>query len=142
MTKFYILTSLKLTGETHFERWTTDTTLKEISSWSVKAQDPKDRTKSPEIGYPYEYPYPIPKTKKIMHWESEAFMMYHEETETQVGKHYTNDLHHIEADKNNPSTSNFMMAFIFALAFGFMIVRLGKENPKNQLSLLDNAPYY
>jgi len=114
-----------LTGETHFERWTTDTTLKEISSWSVKAQDPKDRTKSPEIGYPYEYPYPIPKTKKIMHWESEAFMMYHEETETQVGKHYTNDLHHIEADKNNPSTSNFMIAFLFALSFGFMIVRLG-----------------
>lgn len=77
-----------------------------------------------------------------MHWESEAFMMYHEETETQVGKHYTNDLHHIEADKNNPSTSNFMIAFLFALSFGFMIVRLGKENPKNQLSLLDNAPYY
>ena len=61
-----------MTGETHFERWTTDTTLKEISSWSLKAQDPKDRTKSPEIGYPYEYPYPIPKTKKIMHWESEG----------------------------------------------------------------------
>ena len=65
-----------------------------------------------------------------MHWESEAFMMYHEETETQVGKHYTNDLHHIEADKNNPSTSNFMIAFLFALAFGFMIVRLGKEAQK------------
>ena len=65
-----------------------------------------------------------------MHWESEAFMMYHEETETQVGKHYTNDLHHIEADKNNPSTSNFMIAFLFALSFGFMIVRLGKEAQK------------
>ena len=130
MTKFYILTFLKLTGETHFERWTTDTTLKEISSWSLKAQDPKNRTKSPEIGYPYEYPYPIPKTKKLMHFESRGFMMYHEETETQVAKHYANDLHHIEPDKHNPITSNFVVRFLFALAFGPFLVKLGKKTMK------------
>ena len=44
--------------------------------------------------------------------------MYHEETETQVAKHYANDLHHIEPDKHNPTTSTFVVRFLFALAFG------------------------